>query len=167
MSQCCDASLGCRVALRLGLAHAIARRRDVHDSSSFSEMWGKKLDKVERGSDTYAHGILELLIAARIDTFHQRQGIVDEIVHMAVFRYDLLGKLFQSLLVGNVAHKVVALLLIYDTDLHSSLSKLLRNAAAYALSTSRHDGYFILEILHIYCHFACVINWRMSLSLMA
>ena len=131
-------------------------------------MRGEELGKVERGSDTYAHGILELLIAARIDTFHQRQGIVDEIVHMAVFRYDFLGKLFQSLLVGNVAHKVVALLLIYDTDLCSSLSKLLRNAAANALCTARHDGYLVSEIFHIFhCHFACFINWRMSLSLMA
>jgi len=42
---------------------------------------GEELGKVEWSSDSYAHGILELLIAARIDAFHQRQGIVDKLVN--------------------------------------------------------------------------------------
>ena len=69
---------------------------------------------------------------------------------------------------GNIAHKVVALLLIYDTDLHSSLSKLLRNAAANALCSTCHDSNLVYEIFHIFhCYLACFINWRMSLSLTA
>ena len=58
------------------------------------------------------HGILEFLIAALIDAFHQRQGIVDKIIHMSVPGDHILGKLFQHLFVCKVAHKVVTLLFV-------------------------------------------------------
>ena len=148
MSQGCYASLGGCIALRLGLAHAIAGRRDVHDGGSLGERRGKELGEVERGSDSDTHGILELLVTARVDALHQRQGIVDEIVHVTMLRNDLLGELLQSLLVGNIAHKVVALLHVNHTDLRPSLPKLLRNATANTLCATSHDDYFIFEIFH-------------------
>ena len=106
MRQCCDTSLGSRIALRLGLAHAVSRRRDVHNGGSIGEMRGEELGKVEWSSDSYAHGILELLIAARIDAFHQRQGIVDKVVHMTILPDDLLDKPLKHLFVRYVANKM-------------------------------------------------------------
>ena len=44
-------------------------------------------------------GILEFLVATFVDALHQRQGIVDEIVHMTILPDDLLGKPLQHLLV--------------------------------------------------------------------
>ena len=93
---------------------------------------------------------MELLVAARVDAFHQRYGIIDEIVHVAVLRNDLLGELLQYVFVGNVAHKVVALLLINHADLRSSLQELFGNATANALCATCHYGNFVLEILHVY-----------------
>ena len=49
---------------------------------------------------------------------------------------------------GNIAHKVVALLLIYHADLRPSLPKLLRNATANTLCATSHDSYFIFEVFH-------------------
>jgi hypothetical protein len=51
----------------------------------------------------------------------QWQGIVDEIVHMTVFRYDLLGKPLQHLLVRHVANKVISSLLVDDEDVGTCL----------------------------------------------
>ena len=127
MRQCCDASLGGCITLRLGLAHAVSRRRDVHNHTSIGEMRGEELGKVEWGGDSYAHGILELLIAAFVDTLHQRQGIVDKVVHMTILSDDLLGKPLQHLLVRYIANKVISSLLVDDTDMGTSLLKLIGN----------------------------------------
>ncbi len=106
MGQGRYSAFGCGVTLGLGLAHAVAGRGDVHDSSPWGKVGSEKFSEVKRSSDSYAQRILELLVAALVYPLHQWQGIIDEIVHMAMFLDDPSCKILQHLLVGDVTHKV-------------------------------------------------------------
>ena len=154
MGQCRNAALCSRLALCLRLAHAVARGRDVHDGSTFGEIRGEELGEVERSRHAYAHGILELLVAALVDALHQRQGIIDEEIHMTVLIYHFFSELLQYLFVSKVANKVVALLLIYHTSRSACFLKLFRNTPSDALCTTSYYGYFSFEI-HIIFRNSC------------
>ena len=145
MGQSGNTALGSSVALGLRLAHAISRGGDVHDGSPRGKIGREEFAQVERGGNTHAQRILELLVTALVDSFHQRQGVIDETVHTAIFVDDLLGKPLQDLLVGDITHEVVPRLLVYHADVCASLLKLLSDAASYSLRPSCHDDYLILE----------------------
>ena len=68
---------------------------------------------------------------------------------------DLLGKPLQHLLVRYIAHKVLPLLLVNDTDMGTNFQELIGNTSSDALSTSSHNGYFILKRIHK-CRFCWV-----------
>ena len=70
---------------------------------------------------------------------------------------DILGKLLQHLFVSKVAHKVIALLLIYYADSGSSLLELFGNTPSDALRATCYDDNFILEI-HFYF---TLLNWNL------
>ena len=172
MGQCGNAALCSSIALRLRLTHAVARRGNVDNGGSLSEMRSKEFGEVEWSRDSHAHGVLKLFIATFVNALHQRQGIVDKIVHMTVLPDDLLGKPLQHLLVRYIAHKqmeqrvqsqlactlpsrdrrrrsqVLPLLLVNDADMGTSLLKLFGNTTSDALYASRHDCHFILESIH-------------------
>lgn len=80
MRQRGDAALGRRVAFRKGLAHTIAAGRDVDDRRALSEIGKEALRQKKWGRDAYPQGIFKFRITARIDPFHQRQGVMDQIV---------------------------------------------------------------------------------------
>lgn len=67
---------------------------------------------------------------------------------MTILLNDFLGKPLQHQLVRYIAHEVLPLLLVDDADVCSSFLKLFDNTTSDALSTPRHDGYFILEFFH-------------------
>ena len=103
-----DASLGGSVALGLRLTHTVAGGGYVDDGGTLRKVRGEKFGKVERGCHAHAQSILELLVAALRKPLHQRQGIVDEVIHTTVLRDYLVGEPFQHILVGKVADEVVA-----------------------------------------------------------
>ena len=121
-------------------------------------MWSKELGEIERCRHAYTQGILELLVTALRDAFHQWQSIVDEKVHMAVLLNHFFGKLLQRLFVSKVAYKVIALLLVDDTNRSSSLPELFSNATSDALCAICDDGYFIFEINVRFSS----LNWNLS-----
>ena len=146
MGQCGNTALGSGIALGLGLAHTVTRGGYIHDGSPLGKKGSEEFSQIERGCNANAQGILELLVTALVDSLHQRQGVIDEIVHPAIFVDDLLGKPFQYLLVGNITHVVVSLLLINHADVCARLLKLIGDTTSYSLCSSSHDDYFILKI---------------------
>ena len=69
---------------------------------------------------------------------------------MTVLPSHFIGKSLQRFLVGNIANKVVALLLVYHANIGSSLPELFCDAAPDALCATRYDYYFILEVHHCF-----------------
>ena len=67
------------------------------------------------------------------------QGVVDDDIH--------LGVLAQHLLPGDVAHEVVALLLVNHIHYGSLLAKLIGNASANATGTASHDDNSVFECI--------------------
>ena len=130
-----DASLGGRVALCLRLAHAVARGGDVDDGCALSQVLLQQFHQIEGGGDAHTQGILELLVGALVDAPHQGQGVVDDDIHLGVLAQHL----------GDVAHKVVALLLVNHIHYGSLLAKLIGNASANATGTAGHNHYFIFK----------------------
>ena len=53
------------------------------------------LCQIERRSNTYRKSILKFLISAAVNSFHQRECVVDQIIHMAILIYDGVSKGFQ------------------------------------------------------------------------
>ena len=146
MGQSGNSALSSRVALGLRLAHAVTRGGDVHDGSPLGKIGREEFAQVERGCNADAQGILVLLVAALVDSLHQRRGIIDETVYPAIFVDDLPGKPLQYLLVGDITHEVVPLLLVNHADVCTSLLKLIGDATSYSLRPACHDDNFILEI---------------------
>ena len=142
-----DATLGGRVALGLRLTHTVAGGGDVDDGGTFGEIRDEEFGKVERGCHAHAQGILEFFVAALRNPLHQRQGVVDEVVHTTVLRNYLFGELLQHIFVGKVADEVVARLLVDDTNGGPGFPELLGDASSDALRAARDDGNFVVEIL--------------------
>ena len=82
VGECGDAALGRSIALRLRLAHPVARGGDVHDGRPWCEVGREQLCKIERRRDAHAQSVVELLVGAAVEALHERQGVVDEVVHM-------------------------------------------------------------------------------------
>ena len=78
-------------------------------------------------------------------------GIVDDVIHFAVFADYLFGKGFQHLLPGDVPNEVVALAHVNDRNRSPSLAELLSDTLANAMCTPCHDCYLIL-MFH-YAHY--------------
>ena len=136
MGECGNTSLGSSVALCLRLAHAVARRRDVYYRCSLGKIRGKQLDKIERSGNTDCQGILKLIPCAFVQTLHQRQGIVDDIIHLAILPDYFICKSFQHLLLGYIPNEMVALTHINDSNRSPSLSELLCDTFADAMCTA-------------------------------
>ena len=64
---------------------------------------------------------------------------------MTILSDDLLSKPFQNLFVGNVTHEMLTLLLIYHTDMGTSLLEFFGNALPDTLCATCHNGYFVFE----------------------
>ena len=108
----------------------------------------QQLDKVERGCDAYAQGILELLVCALVNAFHQRQSIVYYAVHLVVLCKDFGSECLKHLFLGNVAHIVaVALLFVYNIDGGTTCAELTGNAFANAVCTACYNNYLLLECM--------------------
>ena len=88
-----DAAFGRGVALGLGLAHPVPGGGDVHHRRPGRKVGREQLGEIEGGGHSHPQSIVELLVAALVDAFHQGQSVVDEIVHMAVVRQYFAGKL--------------------------------------------------------------------------
>lgn len=56
---------------------------------------------------THPQRVIELIIAALVNTLHQGQSIVDEIIYVTVVGDDLVGELLQHSLIGQIALKVI------------------------------------------------------------
>ena len=140
-----DAALGRRVALRLGLAHAVPRGRDVDDSPACAKMVRKQLGEIEGRGDADGEGVLEFLVGAFADALHQRQGVVDEEIHMAV-RFQHMGrKPFQRFFFADVADKMVAGRDVDDLDLCALGLKRLRNRFSNAVGAAGDHGHFVFK----------------------
>ena len=63
------------------------------------------------------------------------QGVVDDDIHLGVLAQHL----------GDVAHKVVALLLVNHIHYGSLLAKLIGNASAYSVGTTGYYDHFIFK----------------------
>ena len=63
------------------------------------------------------------------------QGVVDDDIHLGVLAQHL----------GDVAHKVVALLLVNHIHYGSLLAELIGNASANATGAAGHNHYFIFK----------------------
>ena len=68
------------------------------------------------------------------------QGVVDDDIHLGVLAQHL----------GDVAHKVVALLLVNHIHYGSLLAKLIGNASANATGTASHDDYSVFECIGLH-----------------
>ena len=80
---------------------------------------------------------------------------------MTVLPNHFIGKSLQRPLVGNIAYKMVALLLVYHTHRGSSLLELLSDASPDALCTSCHNDYFIFEIQS----YLSSLNWNLLFTI--
>ena len=145
-----DASLGGRVTLCLRLAHAVARGGDIDDGCALGQVVLQQFHQIEGGGDAHTQGILELLVGALVDASHQGQGVVDDDIDLGVLAQYLGGKGLQHLLLGDVAHKVVALLLVNHIYYGSLLAKLIGNASANATGTASHDDYSVFECIGLH-----------------
>ena len=107
MGQGGDATLGRRVALGLGLAHPVPGRGDIYDGPAGCKVGRKQLGKIKGGGNAHPQGVVELLVAARVNALHQGQGIIDQKVHMTIVGNHLAGKILQNGLVGQITHKII------------------------------------------------------------
>ena len=78
-----------------------------YDGPAGSKVGRKQLGKVKGCGNAHPQGVVELLVAARVNALHQGQGVVDQKVHMTIVVNHLAGKVLQNSLVGQVTHKII------------------------------------------------------------
>ena len=105
-------------------------------------MGRKQLDQIERRGHAHGHGILKILPRAFVEALHQRQGIVDDVVHPAVPGNDLLGKGFEHFLPRNVADEMVALAHVNHGHRGAAPAEFLSHASTDAVRAAGHHRYF-------------------------
>ncbi len=105
----------------------------------------KQPGQVKRRAHPYPQGIVEFLIGTVVDPLHQRQGIVDQIIHLSVIADDLRCKAGQSLFIGQIASAVPIGALVYDADGRAVFLELLRCGFPDPLRPAGDYRNFVLE----------------------
>ena len=105
----------------------------------------KQFGKIKRRGNPYPQGVVELFIAARVDALHQRQGVVDEVVHMAIVGNHLTGKRLQDRLIRQIPLVVRIGQQVDDTHMCSGLSEFPGNGFSDAFGTSGDHGDFVFK----------------------
>ena len=105
-------------------------------------MRGKQFGQVKGRGDAYPQGVVEFLIAALVKALHQRQGVVDQKIHMPIIGKDLLSKIFQDRLFCQITHVVIIGQQINHTDMGPFLPKGICNGLSDSLGAAGHDSYF-------------------------
>ena len=105
----------------------------------------KEFCKVERRCHAYPQGVIEFLIGAFGNSFHQGQGIVDEIVHFSMLRDYLLRKADKGFFLRQIADKIAVGPLVDHEDGRAVFPEFLGNTFSNALCTASDDRYFILK----------------------
>ena len=67
----------------------------------------KQFGQIKGRSNTHPQSVVEFLVGTLIEPLHERQGVVNEIVHMAIVVDDLSGKCLQYGRIGQIPHKIV------------------------------------------------------------
>ena len=146
MGECGDSAFGGGVALCLRLAHPVARGRNIDNAGSLPEMRRKQLGQIERRRDANTQRILELLITALVDSLHQRQRVVDEIINTAGFADHFLGKIFQNRLVREIPHVVISGRFVDHINLYALLAEFFSNAFTNSMRAAGYYGCFLYVV---------------------
>ena len=89
--------------------------------------------------------ILKLFKAAFINSLHQRQGVVYQVIHIPGLLRHIAGKSLQDILIPDIAHKPVAGLNVNDMY-HSALgAEGFRNCLADPVRAACDDGHFVFK----------------------
>lgn len=101
--------------------------------------------KVERRCHTYPQGIIKFFIGAFGNSFHQGQGVVDEIVHFSMLSDYLLRKANESFFLRQIADKIAVGSLVDHADGRAVFQKFLGDTFSNALCTASDDSNFVFK----------------------
>ena len=85
VGQGSDPALCGGIALCLRLAHAIPGGGNVDHHRAGGEVRHQQLGEIERRGDAHRQGVGKLFLGTVVDAFHQRQGVIDQIIHLSAF----------------------------------------------------------------------------------
>ena len=106
----------------------------------------EQLGQIERRGDANTQRILKFFITALVDSLHQRQRIVDEIVNAAGFVDHFLGKIFQNHLVREIPHVVISGRFVDHINLYALLAEFFSNAFTNSMRAAGYYGCFLYVV---------------------
>ena len=134
-----NSALGCRVALRLRLAHSVAGGRDVDDGRSLGESVLEQLREIERRDDADRLRVGELLVRAFVDALEKRERVVDENVDLSALCDYISREALKRSLICKVADEPRTLLHIDYVNYRSFVRETLGDALANTLRPAGND----------------------------
>ena len=140
-----NASFGGGVAFRLGLAHPVSGGREIDDGCTGGEIGEEELSQIKGRGNAYLKSIIEFFVGAVGNPFHQRQRVVDQVIHMTVIGDYFFGKAVQGFLVRHISRKIFIRLFINDADGGSIFLEFFSDAFSDSLYAAGNDGNFMLK----------------------
>ena len=106
------------------------------------------LGQEERRGYAHPQGILHVLGGAVGQPTHPRDGVVDEVIDMAVFGQDLPDKLPDVFFLGEITLKIRIFGEIDGADVRALCGEPLTNALADAVGPAGDHGDLVLKLSH-------------------